>query len=216
MIIVPSSCRRPAVKKTFAPALWCLLGLWPATANAHLVSTGLGPFYDGVSHLILAPEDLLATLGIALFSGLAGRNIARLSILILPATWFIGGVAGARFAAGGDWSIFNALSLVVVGLLIAADGKLPAPIAALLAAAVGLLHGYLNGEELGSANGGIQELLGIVTSALVVLTLGSAGATISGAGKGRVIFRIVGSWLAALGLLLVGWAIRGQFDIHAS
>ena len=28
-------------------------------AHAHLVNTGLGPFYDGISHLLLSPEDLI-------------------------------------------------------------------------------------------------------------------------------------------------------------
>ena len=29
---------------------------WPAAADAHLVTTGLGPFYDGVTHLFLSPN----------------------------------------------------------------------------------------------------------------------------------------------------------------
>lgn len=198
------------MKKGSAPAIACLLMLWPATANAHLVSTGLGPFYDGVLHLMVSPEDILATLGIALLAGLSGRHIARLSILIVPVTWFIGGIVGVKFATASDWPFINALSLIVLGLLIAVDGKLPASIIALLAAAVGALHGYLNGQALGLVNAGTQELLGIATSALVVITLGSAGAAILGAGKGRIVLRVLGSWLAALGLLLFGWDFRGQ------
>ena len=31
-------------------------------AGAHLVTTGLGPFYDGISHFFLSPEDLLPAL----------------------------------------------------------------------------------------------------------------------------------------------------------
>jgi hypothetical protein len=81
---------------------------------------------------------------------------------------------------------------------------------ALIAAAIGLLHGYLNGQALGLANAGTQELLGIATSALVVIILGSAGAAILGVGKGRMILRVLGSWLAAVGLLLFGWDFRGQ------
>ncbi len=33
--------------------------LLPRPPHAHLVNTGLGPFYDGVSHFALTPEDLL-------------------------------------------------------------------------------------------------------------------------------------------------------------
>ena len=33
--------------------------LWPWCAEAHLVTTGLGPVYDGLGHLLVTPEDLL-------------------------------------------------------------------------------------------------------------------------------------------------------------
>ena len=33
--------------------------LWPSISQAHLVNTGLGPFYDGISHLTMSPDDLL-------------------------------------------------------------------------------------------------------------------------------------------------------------
>ena len=31
----------------------------PAIAQAHLTGTGLGPFYDGVSHFFLSPEQII-------------------------------------------------------------------------------------------------------------------------------------------------------------
>ena len=41
------------------------MALEPATSHAHLVNTGLGPVYDGVSHFALTPEDLLPALALA-------------------------------------------------------------------------------------------------------------------------------------------------------
>jgi anion-transporting ArsA/GET3 family ATPase len=35
------------------------LGLAPSIARAHLVNTGLGPFYDGVSHFVLTAEEMV-------------------------------------------------------------------------------------------------------------------------------------------------------------
>ena len=40
---------------------------WPSYASAHLVTTGLGPVYDGIGHLVMTPEDLIPALAIALF-----------------------------------------------------------------------------------------------------------------------------------------------------
>jgi hypothetical protein len=31
----------------------------PGVAQAHLVTSGLGPFYDGALHVLLSPGDLL-------------------------------------------------------------------------------------------------------------------------------------------------------------
>ena len=74
----------------------CAFGLLvlPATAHAHLVNTGLGPFYDGVSHFALTPEDLLPALALSLFAGLRGMRTGRLALFALPGAWFAGGLMG--------------------------------------------------------------------------------------------------------------------------
>ena len=49
--------------------------LLPAPAHAHLVTTGLGPLYDGISHLFLSFEDLLPVVALALLAGLNGPKV---------------------------------------------------------------------------------------------------------------------------------------------
>ena len=39
-------------------------------AHAHLMTTGLGPFYDGLTHLLVSPECLLPMIALALLAGL--------------------------------------------------------------------------------------------------------------------------------------------------
>ena len=51
-----------------------ILLLRAAPAHAHLVTTGLGPVYDGISHLALTPEDLVPTLTVGLLAGLGGAR----------------------------------------------------------------------------------------------------------------------------------------------
>ena len=79
-----------------APLAATFLLLWPAAAHAHLVSTGFGPFYDGVTHLVMSPDDLLAVLALALLSGLLGARHGRAALFTLPATWLIGGLVGVQ------------------------------------------------------------------------------------------------------------------------
>ena len=72
------------------PALALLL---PPAAQAHLVSTGIGPVYDGMSHFVLTPEDLLPVLAMALLAGLNGAG-RPLVLFVLPVAWLAGGLAG--------------------------------------------------------------------------------------------------------------------------
>ena len=81
--------------------MWLLVSLllWascPAQANAHLVNSGFGSFYDGIGHLFITPEDVLAVVALALLAGLSGKRCGR--AVILRAT---DGVAGSWIGAIG-------------------------------------------------------------------------------------------------------------------
>ena len=69
-----------------APLATMLLAL-PGVAQAHLVTSGLGPFYDGALHLLLSPADMLGLAAAALLAGLRGRQAARLTVVVLPIAW---------------------------------------------------------------------------------------------------------------------------------
>ena len=81
---------------------------------AHLVTTGLGPFYDGVSHFALTPEDLLPALAIALLAGQRGSPAGRLALFALPGAWLAGGLAGLAFPTVGSAVALTTVSLMAV------------------------------------------------------------------------------------------------------
>jgi hypothetical protein len=93
-------------------------------AHAHLVTTGLGPVYDGISHLALTPEDLLPTLAVALLAGLGGARYGRITLFTVPAAWLIGGLAGLAMKTPVN-PYLTTVSFLVLGGLVAADLKLP-------------------------------------------------------------------------------------------
>lgn len=51
--------------------------LWSGTAHARLVTTGVGPVYDGISHLFVTFDDLLAVAAMAFLAGLNGPAAGR-------------------------------------------------------------------------------------------------------------------------------------------
>jgi len=51
--------------------------LAPPPADAHLVQTGFGEFYDGIGHFLVTLPDLFAVIAVALLAGSSGAAAAR-------------------------------------------------------------------------------------------------------------------------------------------
>lgn len=171
------------------------------------MTTGLGPFYDGVSHLAVTPEDLLPALALGMLAGLRGPEASRRLLWLLPVAWLAGGIAGLR-TPGLEAPLLTSASFLLVGILVAADAKLSLPLLSGLAAGVGGLHGFLDGAAVAPAGLGWLGIGGMVSGVAVVITLASARVVSFRAAWARIAVRVGGSWIAATGLLMLGWALR--------
>jgi hydrogenase/urease accessory protein HupE len=180
----------------------------PAAASAHLVNTGLGPFYDGISHFALTPEDLLPALALALLAGLRGSHTGRLALFVLPGSWLAGGLVGLSWPTVSAATVPTMVSFIAMGGLVALDVRIRPLGMACLALVLGLLHGYLNGSAMSEARLGALGLAGIVSSLFVVVALVAALVVVLRAPWARIAVRVAGSWIVAIGLLLLGWSLR--------
>ena len=124
-----------------------VLALSSGDAEAHMVTTGLGPVYDGVAHFVLTPEDIIPVVGLAVLTGLRGAARGRGRCSSLAAFWLIGGAAGLLIALPAN-EFAAAISLLLVGGLVAADAPLSSWAVAAVAAIVGAVHGYVDGASL--------------------------------------------------------------------
>jgi len=179
-------------------------------AEAHLVTTGLGPVYDGAAHFALTPENLLAVAALAVLGGLRGPAQARWMLFALPLFWLLGGLVGLALGLRAS-DLLLAASLLLVGVLAAIDITLPAWAAGALAAAVGLVHGYADGSAFPSDSRSLLMLTGIAGAAFVIFALVVALLLPLRSALARIAMRVSASWIAASGLLLLGWALRGAF-----
>jgi urease accessory protein len=186
---------------------FCLI---PVTAQAHLVQTGFGTFYDGMAHLVLTPADLLAVLGLGLLAGSCGAAAARGVLLALPSAWLIGGLIG--FSSPGvdvlPWA--TTLSFGLVGLLVAINAKLPRLWSASFAAMAGLLHGYIDGATMNPEPLDWLSLAGATTMVFILVTWLAALVVSVRADWARIAVRVAGSWIVAVGILSLGWLVRGE------
>lgn len=185
--------------------------LWPSSSQAHLVNTGLGPFYDGISHLAMSPDDLLITLALALLAGLSGARVGRIVLFLLPPVWLLGGLFGLRMAQEVSLPLFSVLSFLITGALVALDRKLPLALISILTCGFGFLHGFLNGTAMSVRAGGrFLALLGISLAVFALVSLVSALVVSLKKYWVRITVRVAGSWITAIGLLMLGWTYRSM------
>jgi len=196
---------RPAAVTTAAIALWIVF--CPARAEAHLNSTGLGPIYDGAAHLLLTPEDLVPALALALLAGLRGVRHGRAALFVLPAAWLLGGIAGA-VAGHGESRAVAIASFLVLGVFVAADAPLSLTLLTALTASLGFVHGFQNGAGMGPPGVAAQALFGIAGLLFVLTALVVAFVVELRQPWSRIAIRVLGSWIAASGLLMLGWAMH--------
>jgi hydrogenase/urease accessory protein HupE len=180
---------------------------WPSYASAHLVTTGLGPVYDGIGHLVMTPEDLIPALALALFAGLRGAAPGRRALFFLPLAWFVGGLLGVTIEGLPTLPV-AAVSFFVLGVLVAADLNLSQKLFAAIVVVVGIVHGVLNGVAL-KEGAGILGLIGIMVTLFVLIALVSALIVSLKKPWTRIVVRVAGSWVAAIGILMFGWLFRG-------
>ena len=191
-------------------ALALVLALTAASpADAHLMNTGFGPFYDGLTHLVLTPEDLLPALGIALLAGLHGPRCGRAVLFALPAAWLVGSIVGLLVAPQVTLPAATAAVTIVIGALVAADRPLAPAAVAGVAVVLGLLNGSLDGIELTQARSGALRAAGVAGTLFVLMALVAGQVASLRAAWARVAVRVVGSWIGAIGLFMLGWSVRG-------
>ena len=197
-----------SILKSLAVAA-CGVLLLPDVAQAHLVTTGLGPVYDGIWHVLVSPMALLLVAAIAFASGLNGPACGRVAIFVFPAAWLIAAFCGFNALWPAVPDSITGFLLVCIGLSIALDLALPRLAVALMAGGAGAIQGFADGVEVARAGSDAMALPGMAAAMFVLCSI-VTGLTVHRAqGVCRLIVRTGGSWIAAVALLTIGWAFRG-------
>jgi urease accessory protein len=186
----------------------CAFVMCAIPSEAHLNSTGMGPFYDGLIHFLMSPEDIIPVLALALLAGLRGASYGRRALFTLPVAWFLGGLVGLSALTTRPHPFISAAWFLMLGGLLAADAKVSLRVTTALAALLGVYHGYLNGAGMGQFETAAVALLGLVFAIFVLIALAAAFVVRLRADWSRIAVRVAGSWIAASGLLMLGWAVR--------
>ena len=184
------------MKPSRAIALTALC-LYAGTASAHPGHTPTG-FVGGLAHPFLGLDHLLAMIAIGQW---AAQQDGR-ALWAVPAA-FVGAMLLGGILAWTGWVLPNvetviALSLLVLGLLIAARRRAPVLCGMAIAGGFALFHGYAHGLEMPQATSPALYAAGFVLATLCLHGVGMASSLF-----GRHAMRAAGIGIAATGVALM-------------
>lgn len=183
-----------------AAGLAAALALTAGPALAHS-GTGLaGGFMSGFLHPLSGPDHLLAMVAVGLWGAFLGRPLVYLLPMVFPTVMAVGGVMGMANVPMPPVEIGIALSVLLLGLAIAAALKAPIWAASLVVAVFAIFHGYAHGQELPSAADPIGYSVGFVLATGSLHVVGIALGLLNRSKPGAVVARSLGGGIAAAGV----------------
>ncbi|MEN3111568.1 HupE/UreJ family protein [Uliginosibacterium paludis] len=188
--------------------LIALSALLPAFAFAHTGhDAGMhhgSAFLEGFTHPFTGLDHLAAMITVGVWSMLSFRHSPRAALaspLAFAGLLLAGGIAGFAGVTIGGVEPMIAASLLVLGLMVALQVKLPASAGAAIVGAFAIFHGLAHGAELPAARAA-AALTGML---LGTLALHASGMLIARFGLARNVWlpRLAGTGVALFGLSLL-------------
>jgi len=193
-------------KKIFQSILFALLlSSIPSVAYAHDgTNLPLGGFLSGMVHPVLGYDHLLAMLSVGILSAQIGGR----AIWTVPATFVsvmaLGGVLGLIDIGLSATELGIAISLVILGSVIAAERSISIRVAMIGVGFFAIFHGYAHGAEMPDTAQPFLYALGfLVGTALIHIAGVVIGDIARHYERGKIILRGGGALIAVIGLLYV-------------
>ena len=197
----------------FATLVGAALVTTAGTASAHHLMGGKTPstFADGIlsglGHPIIGPDHLAFLVAIGVAVGVGGLSFATpFLFLVAMASGVAAHVAAFNIPAA---EMIVALSVIVAGVLLALDRRIPASGWAAIFSIAGFFHGYAYGESIyGAETTPLAAYLVGLVAVQTVLVLAIAFATRTAWKVSAIGPRLVGAAICGVGLtVLVGQII---------
>jgi urease accessory protein len=182
-------------------------------AQAHIVAARLGDFYAGALHPFTDLQDIVLWLAIGVLAGSLGAARGRWLVLVFPLGLLAGLMLKPMFGTVSIGPAAVASMILVLGLLLAAAARIPTALLCALALALAVARGAANAGDLGPETDRVLFTAGLVCAGYVAITLTMALAlafrgadTDASMNWRRIAVRAFGGWIAAIGLMMVGFA----------
>jgi urease accessory protein len=193
----------------YACAALSTLCLVASPASAHM-GTGLaGGFQSGFLHPLSGFDHLLAMVSVGLWGAFLGRPLIIALPVIFPAVMAIGGALGIAGVQLPPVEIGIALSVLVLGIMIAGAVRAPVWLACTIVAIFAIFHGYAHGKELPSAADPVGYSVGFMLCTGLLHVCGIGIGLLNDRPGGVIVTRAMGGLIAVAGL----WFMAKAFGI---
>lgn len=186
-----------------------IIAILSGSAYAHDLSERYGSLLGALLHPLTALDHALAFSALGLYAGLQDLRSTHRIVIAFNLALLIGVLLPTLTATGAFASlgVVNITSVVVLGALTAFAARLPISVAMTLAVFFGLSHGLENGSDLSSI-GAWPSALGVFLAGVILTVPTAALASRLSSGYPRVAVRVAGSWITAIGLMILGLQLR--------
>jgi urease accessory protein len=193
--------RSDATRPTTA-LLAILLGLAATPALAHVGVGDHFSFMHGFQHPLGGLDHLAAMIAVGIWGALAGGRRVWVWPLAFVATMIVGGTIGRAGVAVPMVEPAIALSVIILGVLVAATVRVPVALGATIVAGFAVFHGHAHGAEA-PETGWLGYAAGFVIATALLHAVGVGVARLLERGAGLVPVRAIGAATAVLGVVLL-------------
>ncbi|MBT8329467.1 MAG: HupE/UreJ family protein [Desulfofustis sp.] len=190
------------------PMFLVVSSMAPRLALAHVPFAGLNDLYNGLLHPVVVPAHLLLLAAAGLLLGKQGSRAVPPSFLLF-CLFTLTGLVATTFFAGGIGERYLLGVAAVIGLLIAANLRIPFILCFILAALTGFLLGFDSTQTVLVGDAKFFSLLGSGLGLCFLFLYPLAFADYFGDRNWQKIgVRIVGSWVAASAILVLALSLQ--------
>lgn len=169
-----NSAYLPGWRRRRAAAAGCIAWLTAGPALAHSESSVSGGFLAGFTHPLYGPDHLLAMVAVGLWGAFLGRPLIYILPVIFPTVMAVGAVLGMASFQLPPVELGIALSVLLLGSLVAAARSLPIWAASAIIGVFAIFHGFAHGQELPVAAAPVGYSAGFVLSTGLLHLVGIA------------------------------------------
>ena len=177
--------------------------LLPKAVFAHVGNMETTSFGSGFMHPIQGMDHFLAMFAVGLWAAQMGGG----ALWKVPSVFVLLMIFGGALAISGFYVPYVEegilVSVLVLGIMIAASLKLPMVISAFIVGLFAVFHGYAHGAEMPLAMRAVQYSLGFALGTAVLHMAGIAGGIMLSKTNTERVIRYAGGAIACGGIFLV-------------